>query len=305
MLKEQPARASNGFMMIAVLLLAQIITVFLVVTMPPMIKLLALLAAIACFICWFGFYMVQPNQSAVLQLFGRYVGTDFVNGLRWANPFYSKQKVSLRVRNFESSKLKVNDHAGNPVDIAAVVVWKVVDSAEAVFEVEDYENFDMYYDMFGFEAVFEVEDYENFVSIQSEAAIRFLASSYPYEAVNEGDMSLRSSGSEITDLLRNEIQNRLHKAGVEVIEARISHLAYAPEIASAMLQRQQARAVVMARQQIVEGAVGMVETALQRLSEKEVVTLDEERKAAMVSNLLVVLCGDHQVQPVINAGTLY
>ncbi len=284
MLKEQPARASNGFMMIAVLLLAQILTVFLVVTMPPMIKLLALLAAIACFICWFGFYMVQPNQSAVLQLFGRYVGTDFVNGLRWANPFYSKQKVSLRVRNFESSKLKVNDHAGNPVDIAAVVVWKVVDSAEAVFEVEDYENF---------------------VSIQSEAAIRFLASSYPYEAVNEGDMSLRSSGSEITDLLRNEIQNRLHKAGVEVIEARISHLAYAPEIASAMLQRQQARAVVMARQQIVEGAVGMVETALQRLSEKEVVTLDEERKAAMVSNLLVVLCGDHQVQPVINAGTLY
>lgn len=284
MLKEQPARASNGFMMIAVLLLAQIITVFLVVTMPPLIKLLALLAAIACFICWFGFYMVQPNQSAVLQLFGRYVGTDFVNGLRWANPFYSKQKVSLRVRNFESSKLKVNDHAGNPVDIAAVVVWKVVDSAEAVFEVEDYENF---------------------VSIQSEAAIRFLASSYPYEAVNEGDMSLRSSGSEITDLLRNEIQNRLHKAGVEVIEARISHLAYAPEIASAMLQRQQARAVVMARQQIVEGAVGMVETALQRLSEKEVVTLDEERKAAMVSNLLVVLCGDHQVQPVINAGTLY
>ncbi len=284
MLKEQPARASNGFMMIAVLLLAQILTVFLVVTMPPLIKLLALLAAIACFICWFGFYMVQPNQSAVLQLFGRYVGTDFVNGLRWANPFYSKQKVSLRVRNFESSKLKVNDHAGNPVDIAAVVVWKVVDSAEAVFEVEDYENF---------------------VSIQSEAAIRYLASSYPYEAVNEGDISLRSSGSEITDLLRSEIQNRLHKAGVEVIEARISHLAYAPEIASAMLQRQQARAVVMARQQIVEGAVGMVETALQRLSEKEVVTLDEERKAAMVSNLLVVLCGDHQVQPVINAGTLY
>ena len=284
MLKEQPARASNGFMMIAVLLLAQILTVFLVVTMPPLIKLLALLAAIACFICWFGFYMVQPNQSAVLQLFGRYVGTDFVNGLRWANPFYSKQKVSLRVRNFESSKLKVNDHAGNPVDIAAVVVWKVVDSAEAVFEVEDYENF---------------------VSIQSEAAIRYLASSYPYEAVNEGDISLRSSGSEITDLLRSEIQNRLHKAGVEVIEARISHLAYAPEIASAMLQRQQARAVVMARQQIVEGAVGMVETALQRLSEKDVVTLDEERKAAMVSNLLVVLCGDHQVQPVINAGTLY
>jgi regulator of protease activity HflC (stomatin/prohibitin superfamily) len=219
-----------------------------------------------------------------LQLFGRYVGTDFVNGLRWANPFFSKQKVSLRVRNFESSKLKVNDHAGNPVDIAAVVVWKVVDSAEAVFEVEDYENF---------------------VSIQSEAAIRYLASSYPYEAEHDHEVSLRSSGNEITDLMRTEIQNRLQKAGVEVIEARISHLAYAQEIASAMLQRQQARAVVMARQQIVEGAVGMVEMALQKLAEKGVVDLDEERKAAMVSNLLVVLCGDHSVQPVVNTGTIY
>ena len=247
-------------------------------------KITALLWVLATAICWFGFYMVQPNQSAVLQLFGRYVGTDFSNGLRWANPFFSKQKVSLRVRNFESSKLKVNDHAGNPVDIAAVVVWKVVDSAEAVFEVEDYENF---------------------VTIQSEAAIRYLASSYPYEAELATDISLRSSGDEITDLLRTEIQNRLQKAGVTVIEARISHLAYAQEIASAMLQRQQARAVVMARQQIVEGAVGMVEMALNRLAEKEVVTLDEERKAAMVSNLLVVLCGDHSVTPVVNTGTLY
>lgn len=284
MLKELPARARSGFIMIPLLLLAQVLSIFLLVTMPPLFKIPALLAAILCFVCWFGFYMVHPNQSAVQQLFGRYVGTDFENGLRWANPLLSKQKVSLRVRNFESSKLKVNDHAGNPVEIAAVVVWKVVDSAEAVFEVEDYENF---------------------VSIQSEAAIRFLASSYPYEAVIEGDISLRSSGAEITDLLRSEIQNRLHKAGVEVIEARISHLAYAAEIASAMLQRQQARAVVMARQQIVEGAVGMVETALQQLSAKGVVTLDEERKAAMVSNLLVVLCGDHQVQPVINTGSLY
>lgn len=284
MLKETQAAAKSGFAMIPVLLLVQTASVAVVLTMPPLLKIAGFLLAIVTFICWFGFYMVQPNQSAVLQLFGRYVGTDFTNGLRWANPLYSKQKVSLRVRNFESSKLKVNDHAGNPVEIAAVVVWKVVDSAEAVFEVEDYENY---------------------VSIQSEAAIRNLASSYPYEAEIETDVSLRSSGAEITDLLRSEIQNRLHKAGVEVIEARISHLAYAPEIASAMLQRQQARAVVMARQQIVEGAVGMVETALQRLSEKQVVQLDEERKAAMVSNLLVVLCGDNQVSPVINTGSLY
>jgi regulator of protease activity HflC (stomatin/prohibitin superfamily) len=284
MLKETPAKARSGFATLFVLFVLQIATIALIVTMPPLIKVLALLASIAVFICWFGFYMVHPNQSAVLQLFGRYVGTDFENGLRWANPFYSKQKVSLRVRNFESSKLKVNDHAGNPVDIAAVVVWKVVDSAEAVFEVEDYENF---------------------VNIQSEAALRYLASSYPYEAEKDSEISLRSSGSDITDLLRTEIQNRLHKAGVEVIEARISHLAYAQEIASAMLQRQQARAVVMARQQIVEGAVGMVEMALQRLSEKDVVQLDEERKAAMVSNLLVVLCGDHSVSPVINTGTIY
>lgn len=282
--KEMPAHSKSGFGMLAVLLVSQLISVAALIVLPGLLKFAALLWAIATFICWFGFYMVEPNQSAVLQLFGRYVGTDFNNGLRWANPFYSKQKVSLRVRNFESSKLKVNDHAGNPVEIAAVVVWKVIDSAEAVFEVEDYENF---------------------VSIQSEAAIRFLASSYPYEAEHEQDISLRSSGSEITDMLRKEIQNRLQRAGVEVIEARISHLAYAPEIASAMLQRQQARAVVMARQQIVEGAVGMVETALQRLSEKEVVQLDEERKAAMVSNLLVVLCGDHQVSPVINTGTIY
>ncbi len=282
--REMPVRSKSGFVMLAVLLVSQLASIFAVITLPSVLKIAAVLWFVTTLICWFGFYMVQPNMSAVLQLFGRYVGTDFTNGLRWANPFFSKQKVSLRVRNFESSKLKVNDHAGNPVDIAAVVVWKVVDSAEAVFEVEDYENF---------------------VSIQSEAAIRLLASSYPYEAELEHQVSLRSSGHEITDLLRTEIQNRVQKAGVEVIEARISHLAYAQEIASAMLQRQQARAVVMARQQIVEGAVGMVEMALQRLSEKGVVELDEERKAAMVSNLLVVLCGDHNVQPVINTGTLY
>jgi regulator of protease activity HflC (stomatin/prohibitin superfamily) len=283
-MKEYLATSRSGLMMLAVLPAAFVVSGVALLAFAGALKLIAILALILVGIGFFGFYMVQPNQCAVLQLFGRYVGSDLQTGLRWANPFYSKQKVSLRVRNFESGKLKVNDHSGNPVEIAAVVVWKVVDSAEAVFEVEDYENF---------------------VSIQSEAALRFLASSYPYEAADDTDISLRSNGPEVTDLLRGEIQARLEKAGVEVLEARISHLAYAPEIASAMLQRQQARAVVMARQQLVEGAVGMVELALARLSEKNMVQLDEERKAAMVSNLLVVLCGDHQVQPVINTGTLY
>ncbi len=283
-MKEYLATSRSGLIMLVVLPVTFILSVFALLALAGPMKLLAILALILIVISFFGFYMVQPNQCAVLQLFGRYVGSDLQTGLRWANPFYSKQKVSLRVRNFESGKLKVNDHSGNPVEIAAVVVWKVVDSAEAVFEVEDYENF---------------------VSIQSEAALRFLASSYSYEASEESDISLRSNGPEVTDLLQKEIQARLDKAGVEVLEARISHLAYAPEIASAMLQRQQARAVVMARQQLVEGAVGMVELALARLSEKNMVQLDEERKAAMVSNLLVVLCGDHQVQPVINTGTLY
>ncbi|MDR7122222.1 SPFH domain-containing protein [Rheinheimera soli] len=283
-MKEYLATSRSGLMMLAVLPAAFVVSGVALLAFAGALKLIAILALILVGIGFFGFYMVQPNQCAVLQLFGRYVGSDLQTGLRWANPFYSKQKVSLRVRNFESGKLKVNDHSGNPVEIAAVVVWKVVDSAEAVFEVEDYENF---------------------VSIQSEAALRFLASSYPYEAAEDTEISLRSNGPEVTDLLRGEIQARLEKAGVEVLEARISHLAYAPEIASAMLQRQQARAVVMARQQLVEGAVGMVELALARLSEKNMVQLDEERKAAMVSNLLVVLCGDHQVQPVINTGTLY
>lgn len=284
MLKEKMINSKSGFGMIPVLLLLQLAAVAGVIVLPPLLKVAALLLAITVLVCWFGFYMVHPNQSAVLQLFGRYVGTDIQNGLRWANPLYSKQKVSLRVRNFESSKMKVNDNAGNPVEIAAVVVWKVVDSAEAVFEVDNYENF---------------------VSIQSESAIRHLASSYAYDAGNDDAISLRSSTDEVTELLKNEIQARLNKAGVQVLEARISHLAYAPEIASAMLQRQQAAAIVAARQQIVEGAVGMVETALQRLAERDVIELDAERKAAMVSNLLVVLCGDHHVQPVVNTGSLY
>ncbi len=284
MLQERMINSKGGFGMVAVLLLLQLLMLAAVAIMPGFLKALFLIAAVVVFVCWFGFYMVQPNQSAVLQLFGRYVGTDLNNGLRWSNPLYSKQKVSLRVRNFESSKMKVNDSAGNPVEIAAVVVWKVVDSAEAVFEVDNYENF---------------------VSIQSESAIRHLASSYAYDAGNDEAISLRSSTDEVTELLKSEIQARLNKAGVQVLEARISHLAYAPEIASAMLQRQQAAAIVAARKQIVEGAVGMVESALESLSERNIVELDDERKAAMVGNLLVVLCGDHHVQPVLNAGSLY
>lgn len=276
--------SKGGFGMIGVLLILQVLMVAGVVVMPGVLKAVFVLGAIVVLVCWFGFYMVHPNQSAVLQLFGRYVGTDLNNGLRWSNPLYSKQKVSLRVRNFESSKMKVNDSAGNPVEIAAVVVWKVVDSAEAVFEVDNYENF---------------------VSIQSESAIRHLASSYAYDAGNDDDISLRSSTDDITELLKNEIQARLNKAGVQVLESRISHLAYAQEIASAMLQRQQAAAIVAARRQIVEGAVGMVESALEQLSARNVVELDDERKAAMVGNLLVVLCGDHHVQPVLNTGSLY
>ncbi|MDX1676733.1 SPFH domain-containing protein [Arsukibacterium sp.] len=284
MIKERMINSKDGFVMIAVLFVLQGLMLAGLLVAPGLLKGVFLLAAIVVLICWFGFYMVHPNQSAVLQLFGRYVGTDLNNGLRWSNPLYSKQKVSLRVRNFESSKMKVNDSAGNPVEIAAVVVWKVVDSAEAVFEVDNYENF---------------------VSIQSESAIRHLASSYAYDAGNDDDISLRSSTDDITELLKNEIQARLNKAGVQVLEARISHLAYAQEIASAMLQRQQAAAIVAARRQIVEGAVGMVESALEQLSARNVVELDDERKAAMVGNLLVVLCGDHHVQPVLNTGSLY
>ncbi len=231
-----------------------------------------------------GFFTVAPNQAKVLQLFGKYAGTAKQPGLRWTNPFYTKKTLSLRVRNFESQKLKVNDKEGNPIEIAAVVVWKVVDSAEASFEVDNYENY---------------------VHIQSEAAVRNLATSYPYDSHDEQVMSLRGQTATIADHMKAEIQARLAKAGVEVIEARISHLAYAPEIAGAMLQRQQAGAIIAARQRIVEGAVGMVEMALDMLSAKEIVHLDEERRAAMVSNLLVVLCGERGAQPVLNTGTLY
>ena len=236
-------------------------------------------------VCLAGLFVVNPNEAKVVQLFGSYVGTVREPGFKWVNPFTTRRKVSQRVRNFETAKLKVNDHSANPIEIAAVVVWKVTDTAEAVFEVDNYENF---------------------VHVQSEAALRNLATSYPYDAhEEEGGMALRSHTSEIADELKKEIQARLTKAGIEVIEARISHLAYAPEIAGAMLRRQQATAIVAARLKIVEGAVGMVELALDQLAKKQVVALDDERKAAMVSNMLVVLCSDQHTQPVVNTGTLY
>jgi regulator of protease activity HflC (stomatin/prohibitin superfamily) len=231
-----------------------------------------------------GLFVVNPNEAKVLQFFGRYSGTVKQAGLRWANPLYTKKRISQRIRNFESAHLKVNDNEGNPIEIAAVVVWRVVDTAEAVFEVDDYNNY---------------------VKVQTEAALRNLATRYTYDTHDEAQMSLRGHTAAVAEHLKNEIQDRLTRAGVEVMEARISHLAYAQEIAHAMLQRQQAGAIIAARQRIVEGAVGMVEMALEMLSRRDIVTLDDERKAAMVSNLLVVLCGDKATQPVINTGTIY
>ena len=231
-----------------------------------------------------GLFVVNPNEGKVLQFFGDYIGTVNKPGLRWANPFYTKKRVSQRVRNFESARLKVNDNEGNPVEIASVVVWRVVDTAEAVFEVDDYNNY---------------------VKVQSESALRNLAQSYTYDAHDDTTVSLRGTTQVVADHLKKEIQDRLSRAGVEVLVARISHVAYAPEIAHAMLQRQQAGAIIAARQRIVEGAVGMVEMALEMLSRREIVVLDNERRAAMVSNLLVVLCGDKSTQPIINTGTIY
>ncbi|MBU2916740.1 SPFH domain-containing protein [Psychrosphaera sp. F3M07] len=231
-----------------------------------------------------GFFMVQPKQARVLTLFGSYVGTVKATGLRWTIPFFGRRNISLRIRNFESGQLKVNDNHGNPIEIATVVVWAVDDTAQAVFEVDDYESY---------------------VSIQSEAALRNMATTYPYDIYEDGDIALRSHTQVISDALTKEVQNRLENAGMKVIEARISHLAYAPEIANAMLQRQQATAIIAAREKIVQGAVGMVDLALEQLAEKGIVELDEERKAAMVSNLLVVLCSDQNTQPIVNAGSLY
>lgn len=289
MIVEKKALSFNGYVAALVLLALTVLTIAWVNTNTVPIngfELTKIALMVLVLVCWGGFFMVQPNQGKVLTLFGSYVGTEKRSGLRWTIPLFMRKAISLRIRNFESAKIKVNDNQGNPIEIATVVVWSVTDTAEAVFEVDDYESF---------------------VTIQSESALRNLASSYPYDPRDddEAEMALRSHPVEIADRLSKEIQERLGKAGITVHEARISHLAYAQEIASAMLQRQQAAAIIAARGRIVEGAVSMVEMALAKLSEQEIVELDEERKAAMVSNLLVVLCGDKNTQPIINTGSLY
>jgi hypothetical protein len=287
-MKENPIRSLPGIPALLALVVVIAIAAWLVIRgagsdTPALAVTGIVVGAVAAF-CLFGLYMVEPNQAAVLSLFGKYVGTAKDNGLRWNNPFYGKKKISQRVRNFESGKLKVNELDGSPIEIAAVIVWQVVDSAEAVYNVDDYESF---------------------VHIQSESALRTMATSYPYDQHEEGQVALRSHAAEISHHLEQELSERLADAGVQVLNARISHLAYAPEIAQAMLQRQQANAIIAARTRIVAGAVGMVEMALNELQKNGVVQLDEERKAAMVSNLLVVLCGDRSTQPIVNAGTLY
>ena len=279
MIKEIEKQTMSGYGALVVLLLALIGTIlFLIVARAPLV--LVFLPPIV--ILLFGLFLVNPNEARVLQLFGKYVGTVKHPGLRYANPFYSKQKISVRVRNFETGKLKVNDKIGTPVEIAAVVVWRVIDTAEALFEVDSFEEY---------------------VHVQSESAVRTLATNYPYDEHEEGEASLSGSLSEIANKLKDQIQERLDTAGVEVIEARISHLAYAPEIANAMLQRQQASAIIAARTKLVEGAVGMVEMALDMLTKQNVVELDEEMKATMVSNLLVVLTSDRGTQPVVNTSS--
>jgi len=289
MIREVESTPMSGWVMLPIQLVVLIVSIFgfISAVQPPqngwMVVFWVAIWALN-FLSWLGFFIVNPNEAKVLQVFGKYVGTVKAPGLRWANPFYSKRRISQRIRNFETPRLKVNDSEGNPIEIAAVVVWKVVETAEACFEVDDYNNY---------------------VHVQSEAALRNLSTSYAYDSHVEHQMSLRANTAEVAAHLKTEIQDRLAKAGVETIEARISHLAYAPEIAAAMLQRQQASAIIAARRLIVEGAVGMVEMALDRLNQKGIVHLDEERKAAMVSNLLVVLCGDRAPQPVVNTGSLY
>ena len=294
-MKENPIRSAPGIPYLLGVLVALVVAIWLVVAgigpapdtagiaSGPVMAAGFLLGLVAL-ISMIGLYTVQPNQAAVLSFFGKYVGTVRDTGLRWNNPFYSKRKVSQRVRNFESGKLKVNELDGSPIEIAAVIVWQVVDSAEAVFNVDDYESF---------------------VHIQAESSLRTMATSYPYDQHEEGQLALRSNAAEVSKHLKDELQAHLLDAGIQVLDARISHLAYAPEIAQAMLQRQQANAIIAARTRIVAGAVGMVEMALAELQKNGVVQLDEERKAQMVSNLLVVLCGERATQPIVNAGTLY
>jgi len=294
-MRENPIRSAPGFPYLFGVLVAVLLAGWLLASgigadpdsnglASPARIVGAVLLALIALLSLIGLYTVQPNQAAVLSLFGKYVGTVKDNGLRWNNPFYAKRKVSQRVRNFESGKLKVNELDGSPIEIAAVIVWQVIDSAEAVYNVDDYESF---------------------VQIQSESALRTMATSYPYDQHEDGQLALRSNATEVSKHLKDELQERLTDAGVQVVDARISHLAYAPEIAQAMLQRQQANAIIAARTRIVAGAVGMVEMALAELQKNGVVHLDEERKAQMVSNLLVVLCGERATQPIVNAGTLY
>ncbi len=288
MIRETEVKARPGLLMLVLLVALLLAAVWGFVQAEsvhaPVLMIVAALGMALFGLLLGGLFIVDPTMGAAIVLFGQYQGTERRPGFWWLNPFAIKRKVSLKVRNFESSKLKVNDRDGNPIEIAAVVVWRVVDTAEALFQVDNYDNF---------------------LHVQSEAALRNLATSHAYDAHGAGEMSLRANTAEVADDLRKEIQARLDKAGIEIIEARISHLAYAPEIANAMLRRQQAAAVIAARSMIVEGAVSMVEMALAELSKRHVVTLDEERKAAMVSNLLVVLCSEHETQPIVNAGTLY
>lgn len=284
MIKERELKAASGWAMFFFLLISILVAVGVIIFLPPFLKIIAAVWMLVALFLMAGLFMVNPNEARVLQLFGKYAGSTRQEGLRWANPLYAKKRISLRIRNFETGRMKVNDIDGNPIEIASIVVWKVVDSAEACFEVDNYAEF---------------------VKIQSESAIRNLATQYAYDSSDNDVISLRGSTSDVSDKLRVEIQERLDKAGVEVLEARISHLAYAPEIAEAMLRRQQAGAIVAARQLIVEGAVGMVEMALAQLSRKNIIDFDHEKKASMVSNLLVVLCGETSTQPVINTGTLY
>ena len=290
MVTENKKQAPNGIVVLLTLLVVTAVLVYALVAdirdnlQIGFLGLGIILSLPVVGFLYAGFFTVNPNEGRVLQFFGSYIGTVRDPGLRWASPFYTKKRVSLRVRNFETSKLKVNDNRGNPIEIAAVVVWKVIDTAEAVFEVDDYINY---------------------VHVQSEAAVRNLATNYPYDAFEENEVSLVGHLPEISEHLKKENQDRLAKAGIEIIESRISHLAYSPEIAQAMLRRQQATAIIAARRKIVEGAVGMVEHALDELATKEILELDEERKASMVSNLLVVLCSESETKPVVNTGSLY
>lgn len=284
--REVPAHSIGGALALLLGLIGLLLAVYLLALSgeSPGFAIAGALVLVAAFISLRGLNTVAPGEARVVQLFGRYKGTIRQDGLRWVNPFTSRTKISTRVRNHETAVLKVNDAYGNPIELAAVVVWKVEDTAQATFEVDNFVKF---------------------VATQTETAVRHIAIEYPYDAHDEDGLSLRGNADEITQKLATELHARVETAGVQIIESRFTHLAYAPEIASAMLQRQQAGAVVAARRQIVEGAVGMVEEALARITERDIVELDEERKAAMVSNLMVVLCGDRAPQPVLNTGTLY